>query len=124
MKHNRLPAVLLALILCLTMNASPALAEAAAASDDEVFVIVHTNDVHGFIDVEPYVKAVADGMKAEYGDMTADGAMTERFREPGTKDVPHHGWNLPVGEDSLIAVDLWMNSVGMCLLAYEQQSRQ
>ena len=69
MKHHRLPAALLALVLCLTMNSCTALSEAAAPSDyDEVFVIVHTNDVHGFIDVEPYVKAVADGMKAAYGD--------------------------------------------------------
>ena len=35
---------------------------------DEVFVVVHTNDVHGFIDIEPYVKAVADEYKAKYGD--------------------------------------------------------
>ena len=35
---------------------------------DEVFVVVHTNDVHGFIDIEPYVKAVADSFKAQYGD--------------------------------------------------------
>ncbi|MBQ9268797.1 MAG: bifunctional metallophosphatase/5'-nucleotidase [Oscillospiraceae bacterium] len=35
---------------------------------DEVFVVVHTNDVHGFIDIEPYVKAVADEYKARYGD--------------------------------------------------------
>ena len=69
MKHSRLLAALLALFLFLTISACPALPEAAAASDyDEVFVIVHTNDVHGFIDVEPYVKAVADDMKAEYGD--------------------------------------------------------
>ena len=69
MKYNRCPAALLALILCLTMYFCPSLSEMAAAPDyDEVFVIVHTNDVHGFIDVEPYVKAVADDMKAEYGD--------------------------------------------------------
>ena len=34
---------------------------------DEVFAVVHTNDVHGFISVEPYVKAVADSLKEEYG---------------------------------------------------------
>ena len=68
MKHNHLLAALLALFLSLTMSACPALSEATAAPDyDEVFVIVHTNDVHGFIDVEPYVKAVADDMKTEYG---------------------------------------------------------
>ena len=69
MKHNHLLAALLALWLLLTMTACPALSEAEDQHDyDEVFVIVHTNDVHGFIDVEPYVKAVADDMKAEYGD--------------------------------------------------------
>lgn len=68
MKHNRFLTALLALWLLLTMTAWPALSETAAmADDDEVFVIVHTNDVHGFIDVEPYVKAVADEMKSEYG---------------------------------------------------------
>lgn len=35
---------------------------------DEVFAVVHTNDVHGFIELEPYVKAVADDLKAQYGD--------------------------------------------------------
>ncbi len=50
------------------MSVCPAIPEEAAASDcDEVFVIVHTNDVHGYIEVEPYVKAVADEMRAEYG---------------------------------------------------------
>lgn len=69
MKHNRFLAALLALWVLVTIAACPALSEAADKPDyDEVFVIVHTNDVHGFIDVEPYVKAVADGMKAEYGD--------------------------------------------------------
>ena len=69
MNCKHLLAALLALLLSLSMSVSPALPEAAATADyDEVFVIVHTNDVHGFIDVEPYVKAVADGMKAEYGD--------------------------------------------------------
>lgn len=35
---------------------------------DEVLAVVHTNDVHGFIELEPYVKAVADELKAQYGD--------------------------------------------------------
>lgn len=60
----------------------------------------------------------------KYGDMSADGALTERFKKTGTEDDPHQGWNLPAGDDSLIAVDLWMNGIGMCMLAYEQQSRQ
>ena len=68
MKHNRFLTALLALWLLMTMTACPALSEAEDQHDyDEVFVIVHTNDVHGFIDVEPYVKAVADDMKSEYG---------------------------------------------------------
>ena len=54
MKCNRILAALLALSLFLAMSACPALSEAADQPDyDEVFVIVHTNDVHGFIDVEP-----------------------------------------------------------------------
>ena len=31
---------------------------------DEVAAIIHTNDVHGHLDVEPYVKGLADEMKA------------------------------------------------------------
>lgn len=31
---------------------------------DEIIAIVHTNDVHGHIEVEPYVKGFADGLKA------------------------------------------------------------
>ncbi len=68
MKHSRLLAAQLALLLLLAVTACPALSEMADKPVyDEVFVVVHTNDVHGFIDVEPYVKAVADEMKAEYG---------------------------------------------------------
>ena len=50
----------------------PSAAEASAREPevdcDEVFVVVHTNDVHGFIDIEPYVKAVADSYKEQYGE--------------------------------------------------------
>ena len=69
MKRNRLLALLLSLCLvfCLTSGALAA-EEAPEPECDEVLVIVHTNDVHGFIDVEPYVKAVADEMKAQYGE--------------------------------------------------------
>ena len=68
MKYTHLLATLLALLLLLTVTACPALSEVADKPDyDEVFVIVHTNDVHGFINIEPYVKAVSDDMKAEYG---------------------------------------------------------
>lgn len=35
---------------------------------DEVLAVVHTNDVHGFIELEPYVKAIADDLKAQYGE--------------------------------------------------------
>lgn len=34
---------------------------------DEVVAIVHTNDIHGYIDIEPYVKGYADSLK-ESGD--------------------------------------------------------
>ena len=70
MKHHRLPALLLALCLLMSLAAfsAPAMAAETEPDCDEVLVIVHTNDVHGFIDVEPYVKAVADDMKAQYGD--------------------------------------------------------
>ena len=68
MFRNRLLSVLMTVFLLISLAGS-ALSETAAISDyDEVFVIVHTNDVHGFIDVEPYVKAVADDMKARYGE--------------------------------------------------------
>ena len=68
MKCHRFLAALLALWLLLTMTACQEFSESEDQNEyDEVFVIVHTNDVHGFIDVEPYVKAVADEMKAEYG---------------------------------------------------------
>ena len=35
-----------------------------SADYDEVVAIVHTNDVHGHISVEPYVKGLADSLKA------------------------------------------------------------
>lgn len=37
------------------------------ADSEETIVFVHTNDVHGNVDVEPYVKAVADTFKGTYG---------------------------------------------------------
>ncbi|MBR5179041.1 MAG: 5'-nucleotidase C-terminal domain-containing protein [Lachnospiraceae bacterium] len=36
----------------------------AGESYDEVIAIIHTNDVHGHIEVEPYVKGLADSLKA------------------------------------------------------------
>ena len=69
MFRNRLISVLLTVFLLISLPACAAMSETAEGTDyDEVFVIVHTNDVHGFIDVEPYVKAVADDMKAQYGE--------------------------------------------------------
>ena len=69
MKLHRLMALLLAFCLVSSLIAAEAWAADAAPADyDEVFVVVHTNDVHGYIDVEPYVKAVADDMKAQYGE--------------------------------------------------------
>lgn len=69
MLRNRLLSAFLALFLLVVPAARTALSESSAEPDfDEVFVIVHTNDVHGFINVEPYVKAVADDMKSQYGE--------------------------------------------------------
>ena len=67
MKHRRLPAVLLALILCFTMYAGPALPETAAASDyDEVWLAVGPDrsiriQVDGFTFVSPRVSERATG---------------------------------------------------------------
>lgn len=52
----------------LTAAAVPAAAEPAEDSYDQVLVFVHTNDVHGAVDVEPYVAAVAAAMEEEYGE--------------------------------------------------------
>ena len=66
---KRLLALLLTLCLMTGLTAVTAYSEAGEeGAYDEVFVVVHTNDVHGFIDVEPYVKAVADEMKVRYGE--------------------------------------------------------
>ncbi|MCD8143853.1 MAG: S-layer homology domain-containing protein [Oscillospiraceae bacterium] len=44
-------------------------AETLDASEyDQVLVFVHTNDVHGAVEVEPYVAAVAQAMEEEYGE--------------------------------------------------------
>ena len=71
MKRNRLLALLLT--LCMIIGLTSALTWASENADpdidyDEVFVVVHTNDVHGEIGIEPYVKAVADDMKTQYGE--------------------------------------------------------
>ncbi len=94
MKHNRISLMLLAMALVLSLcgcggastaesvepvqesvTGEPVAEESVAAvasvpeedGYDEVFAVVHTNDVHGFIEVEPYVKGVADALKEEYG---------------------------------------------------------
>lgn len=41
---------------------------AYAAPGDHVLTIVHTNDVHSYVDVLPYVKGLADQLKADDGD--------------------------------------------------------
>jgi len=76
----------------------PEAAEASAAEEpgstveaepeidcDEVFVVVHTNDVHGFIDVEPYVKAVADQYKAQYGRRTSSRFLPATCSQAATR---------------------------------------
>ncbi|MBR3245734.1 MAG: Ig-like domain-containing protein [Parasporobacterium sp.] len=61
---RRLWAIVLAFAMTVTMI--PAFASAAFADEefDETVVIIHTNDVHGHINVEPYVKGLADQMKS------------------------------------------------------------
>ena len=56
-------------ILIVIFALSSAVAAFAATPEttedyDEVIAIIHTNDVHGHIEVEPYVKGLADQMKA------------------------------------------------------------
>ena len=70
MKQKRFLALLIT--LCLVIGLASVQVQASenqepAADYDEVLVVVHTNDVHGFINIEPYVKSVADSMKAQYG---------------------------------------------------------
>ena len=73
-RGKRLAAVLMTLVmlLCLvpgTVNATEMstvdTVNVAEASSTETLTIVHTNDVHGHIEVEPYVKAVADSYKED-----------------------------------------------------------
>lgn len=62
--HNfrSLFAVVLTVIMLVGMMAIP-----AAAAGTETVVFVHTNDVHGHLSIEPYVKTVADSFKERYG---------------------------------------------------------
>ncbi len=57
------------LLLAVLMSLLPAAAvfadgEEPGATYDEVIAIIHTNDVHGEIEVEPFVKGLADQMKS------------------------------------------------------------
>ena len=60
-------AVVMVIAMLTGVMALPASA-AEANTAAETVVFVHTNDVHGHLNVEPYVKAVADSYKAQYGD--------------------------------------------------------
>jgi len=55
------------MILTLILLMMPGNVAAEEASETETVTFVHTNDVHGFMDVEPYVKSVADYYKEENG---------------------------------------------------------
>ncbi len=57
---------LLSLTMAISLLISPT-GNAMAASSTATLVFVHTNDVHGHLSVEPYVKAVADAQKSQYG---------------------------------------------------------
>ncbi|MCR5784914.1 MAG: 5'-nucleotidase C-terminal domain-containing protein [Eubacterium sp.] len=54
----------LGLTCAMALSGIPFGTSAVSAADyDEVVAIVHTNDVHGHIDIEPYVKGLADSLK-------------------------------------------------------------
>ena len=118
MARNRLLSFFLTFCLLISLTGGTALSESAKASDyDEVFVIVHTNDVHGFIDVEPYVKAVADDMKAAYGDrnvitvsagdvFSGGNAVAHLYKGetiPPVMDAA--GYDIPVPDHRIVPVD-------------------
>jgi len=63
MRRKTFSAIVLAICLCLGLGlAFPAFA--VPADYDQMFTIVHTNDVHGHVDVEAYVKGYVDALKA------------------------------------------------------------
>ena len=68
-KGSIFKALLVTLVLALCLVSGAVLAESGvdAASTSETLTFVHTNDVHGHLDIEPYVKAVADSYKATNG---------------------------------------------------------
>jgi len=59
---KRIWALILTVALCLSL--AP-VTFASPADYDEKLVIVHTNDVHSHVDVEPYVKGYADALRAQ-----------------------------------------------------------
>ncbi|MGL5437899.1 MAG: bifunctional metallophosphatase/5'-nucleotidase [Lachnospiraceae bacterium] len=61
-KRKRIWTLVLTAVLCQSM--SPAVF-AENMEYDEKLVIVHTNDVHSHVDVEPYVKGYVDQLRAE-----------------------------------------------------------
>ena len=136
--------VLLTMILLLNLSACMALSETAKSPDyDEVFVIVHTNDVHGFIDVEPYVKAVADDMKARYGEknvitvsagdvFSGDNAVAHLYNGeaiPPVMDAAGYDILVPGNNDMIVGKDQLRALAGMfshtgilCANLFEQVS--
>jgi len=64
MMKKRIVSLFIVLALIFSMGIS---AFADTSAYDNVLVFVHVNDVHASSEVEPYVKAVADDMKATYG---------------------------------------------------------
>lgn len=65
--HKRISkAIALILLLALTTALMPT--AALAAEYDDTLVFVHTNDVHGHIDVEAYIPPLAKELREEYGE--------------------------------------------------------
>lgn len=108
---------------------------------DEVLVVVHTNDVHGFIDVEPYVKAVADSYKQQYGDQNVitvsagdvfaggnavahlyNGETIPPIMDAAGYDMMTPGNNdFNLGGDQLLALgDMFQHTQVICADLYEQ----
>ncbi|MBD5133431.1 MAG: bifunctional metallophosphatase/5'-nucleotidase [Clostridiales bacterium] len=70
MNKRRSICTILVFVMVVAMLDGLAVFPAAAAesgASTETVIFVHTNDVHGHLNVEPYVKAVADAYKAQYG---------------------------------------------------------
>ena len=108
---------------------------------DEVLVVVHTNDVHGFIDIEPYVKAVADEYKAQYGadnvitvsagDVFAGGNAVAHLYQgetiPPVMDAAGYDMMTPGnndfnlgGEQLLVLAGMYQNTQVICANLFEQ----